>query len=104
MEYHSMYNQYLNSITQSDKEMKYKHTKQVDQYINVLGVGKVRRTVDSNTQQVSVQLTEVLETIMKTRVGDLNVFLPGTKRDFRISVSLEAKCILLLIRQPELQE
>ncbi|KAJ3323855.1 mRNA-capping enzyme subunit beta [Boothiomyces sp. JEL0866] len=80
MQQHAHYNQVLNGLVQNNKNMRYKHTRECDQFANCQ-FGKVRQTL------VEDKLKEI---IIKTRVADLNVFIPSMEFDYRISVNIES--------------
>lgn len=80
MQQHAHYNQILNGLVGSNKNVRYKHTKECDQFANCQ-YGKVRQTLVDN---------RLKEIIIKTRVADLNVFIPSMEFDYRISVNIES--------------
>ncbi|KAJ1678978.1 mRNA-capping enzyme subunit beta, partial [Spiromyces aspiralis] len=63
------------------KRIAYKHTREVDCYYKHDGI-KVRVTTDQDTSQV-------LASITKEKIADLNIYSPRTPFDFRISVNEE---------------
>ena len=84
MQQHQQYNQFLNSFvsnTKSSENMRYEHTKVVDEFITTPEF-KIRRTRDHATK-------ELKRVIYKKRLSDLNIFMPTHPLDIRISVNLE---------------
>ncbi|KAJ3268444.1 mRNA-capping enzyme subunit beta [Terramyces sp. JEL0728] len=80
MQQHAHYNQLLNALVHSNNKVRYKHTKECDQFVNSR-YGKIRQTL------VEDKLKEI---IIKTRIADLNVFMPSMEFDYRISVNIES--------------
>ena len=77
---HRKYNEFLNSLV-SSAGLKYKHTKEVDEFISNPEF-KLRRTRDFITK-------EVTQVISKHRLGDLHIYNPAHPLDIRLSVNFE---------------
>jgi hypothetical protein len=76
------FNQKLNVRVGPDKVMQYKHTKALDTFsTNSIG-DRVRISYDERRERV-------IESMVKTRLGDLAIFMPNRPLDVRISVNLE---------------
>ncbi|KAG0291514.1 mRNA-capping enzyme subunit beta [Linnemannia gamsii] len=82
---HAHFNRCLNKTVEmsqhSDSKVVYKHTYETDQFFTVRGQ-KTRVSRDQKTN-------EVLGTIQKVRVADLDIFSPRRPFDYRISVNIE---------------
>jgi hypothetical protein len=83
MRQHSQFNQLLNHHTTKNSKLKYTHTRIVDEFIHVPQLGKCRRSIDQETNQTLYMIT-------KTKVADLNIFVPNSPFDCRITVNLES--------------
>jgi hypothetical protein len=80
---HASFNKELNNKVGPDRRWHYKHTKTVDSVLSKAAPeGKTRVTQDETRKKV-------LESMVKKRLGDLAIFLPGSPLDVRISVNLE---------------
>ncbi|KAG0252019.1 mRNA-capping enzyme subunit beta, partial [Linnemannia exigua] len=66
---------------QQEPNVVYKHTYEKDQFYNIQG-HKTRVTRDQKTN-------EVLGTVRKDRIADLDIFSPGRPFDYRVSVNVE---------------
>lgn len=82
MKQHAFYNSFLNSFVKPGSNLRYVHTKELDQFVKV-PIGKVRQTIDLKTNTVKAKL-------LKTRVTDLHLYMPSSKLDCRISVNIES--------------
>ncbi|KND00986.1 uncharacterized protein SPPG_04083 [Spizellomyces punctatus DAOM BR117] len=82
MAQHAHFNRILNAVVQRPgSRTRYVHTKEVDHYYQQ-GSQKIRVSADQKSGQVKEVLT-------KQRIADLEVHLPNSHLDFRISISLE---------------
>ncbi|KAJ3299466.1 mRNA-capping enzyme subunit beta [Borealophlyctis nickersoniae] len=81
MDQHAHFNNILNSLVRPGGKTIYKHKYEMDHY-HQQGGNKLRVTVDTKTNQVK-------EVMVKKRIADLEVHLPNSPLDFRISVNLE---------------
>jgi polynucleotide 5'-triphosphatase len=79
---HSRFNSFLNGFVNEKSKIKYKHLYEIDQFFDVKGVGKVRNTVDEKTGLQK-------NCIIKQKMGNLEVYMPSSNLDYRISVNLE---------------
>ncbi|KAI8921928.1 CYTH-like domain-containing protein [Powellomyces hirtus] len=82
MDQHAHFNRTLNALVQRPgATVRYVHTKEVDHY-HETGSRRVRVSIDQKTQKVK-------EVLVKQRVADLEIHLPNSPLDFRISISME---------------
>ncbi|KAI8920612.1 nucleophile aminohydrolase [Entophlyctis helioformis] len=80
---HATLNQKLNAATvRPGSGIRYVHLREEDLFYTIRGIGKVRKTVTKGTQQVKC-------IISKMGVANLEVFLPTSALDYRVSVNLE---------------
>ncbi|KAL5034685.1 hypothetical protein BDV3_004203 [Batrachochytrium dendrobatidis] len=80
---HSLLNQKLNHVVGLPKSnVRYVHLYEEDQFFHVHGIGKVRKTINMKTKQVKC-------IISKVNVANLEVFLPQSPLDYRVSVNIE---------------
>jgi len=77
---HKHFNSILNGLATS-KLVKYAHTKITDEFYNYEG-RKVRVSVDSATGKA-------VACVLKQRIADINVWMPNSPLDYRISISVE---------------
>jgi polynucleotide 5'-triphosphatase len=106
MAQHRRLNEYLNHAVREAKlqgrsPMTYKHTRETDKFYQLPSQflqhlnPEVRRAHESSGKAARVRVTrddqtgQVMATIIKLRMADLEVFCPNDDFDFRISVSLE---------------
>jgi hypothetical protein len=80
LEQHAHYNKFLNSVVGPD--VTYKHLKQTDVFYSH-GSHKYRQTIQDG---------QVIQTLEKKRLGDVNIYNPGYALDYRISINLEKPC------------
>ncbi|TPX72316.1 hypothetical protein SpCBS45565_g00621 [Spizellomyces sp. 'palustris'] len=79
---HAHFNRILNALVQRPgSRTRYVHTKEVDHYYQQ-GSQKIRVSADQKSGQVK-------EVLIKQRIADLEVHLPNSHLDFRISINLE---------------
>jgi hypothetical protein len=52
MKQHQKFNELLNSNVNPQSKVKYIHLREIDQFINVPRIGKIRRTLDEKTNEV----------------------------------------------------
>ncbi|KAI9095145.1 CYTH-like domain-containing protein [Phlyctochytrium arcticum] len=82
MAQHAHFNRLLNGLMQPGCKTRYVHTKEIDQYYQSGGGNKTRVSRDQKTGQVR-------EVIMKKRIADIEIHLPNSPLDCRISVNWE---------------
>lgn len=94
---HKHFNMMLNKLLDQNNQsrdkspMTYQHTKLVDLFYRTPEGEKLRVTRDQKTGIL-------VECIKKTRLGDLDVYSPKHKADWRVSVSLEQRCEFQFMR------
>ncbi|KAH6576451.1 hypothetical protein BASA50_006735 [Batrachochytrium salamandrivorans] len=80
---HGLLNQRLNHlVSQPRSPVRYIHLYEEDQFFHVQGVGKVRKTINTKTKQTKC-------IISKVNVANLEVFMPSSPLDYRVSVNIE---------------
>lgn len=52
MKQHKSFNDLLNKNVTEESKVKYVHLREIDQFLNIQGIGKVRRTLDEKTREV----------------------------------------------------
>ncbi|KAF8936168.1 mRNA-capping enzyme subunit beta [Dissophora ornata] len=67
-----------------ERQIRYQHTYEIDQFFNSPGGGKLRVTRDQNTKEVIAN-----GIVKKERIADLDIFSPRNPFDFRVSVNVE---------------
>jgi hypothetical protein len=70
-------------------KIKYVHLREIDQFLTVRGLeslGKVRKTIDEKTGLPK-------SCIVKKRIANLEVLMPESNLDYRISVNLEMQLV-----------
>lgn len=79
---HSFFNQLLNARVQAgNPPVSYQHRYETDEFYDSPG-GKLRVTKDTKTQQI-------LGAIQKQRLANLDIHIPESHMDYRISVTIE---------------
>ncbi|KAI8895904.1 CYTH-like domain-containing protein, partial [Globomyces pollinis-pini] len=87
MAQHACFNQLLNSLVNPNSKVKYVHLKEIDQFYNIRGIGKVRQTIDQKSKKIK-------NCILKTKVENLEIYMPNSQLDCRISVNIETQLTL----------
>lgn len=52
MKQHKSFNDFLNKNVTKESRVKYIHLREIDQFMSIQGIGKVRRTLDEKTREV----------------------------------------------------
>ena len=52
MKQHKSFNDLLNKNVTKESRVKYIHLREIDQFMSIQGIGKVRRTLDEKTREV----------------------------------------------------
>ncbi|KAF9257491.1 mRNA triphosphatase CET1 [Marasmius fiardii PR-910] len=86
---HKHYNGLLNNLMTTSSQpgyastpLHYKHLYHIDSFYDSSGREKIRVTKEENTGNI-------VESIKKVRLGDLNIYSPKRNADWRVSVNLE---------------
>eukprot|EP00842_Homolaphlyctis_polyrhiza_P004914 jgi/Hompol1/5423/HPOL_004424-RA len=79
---HATLNRRLNALVRPDSKVKSVHVREIDLFFNIAGLGRVRKTVIKASNQIKGVL-------IKRNVANLQVFLPSSPLDYRVSVNTE---------------
>ncbi|KAL2912989.1 Proteasome subunit alpha type-6 [Polyrhizophydium stewartii] len=79
---HATLNQKLNGTVRPGSRVAYVHLREEDIFYAIRGMGKVRKTVTKSTNETKC-------IISKRNVANLQVFLPSSRLDYRVSVNVE---------------
>jgi hypothetical protein len=101
MSQHARFNEMLNTLVQSSKgKVKYRHTKEIDQFFAVKGRrDKIRVSRHENTGQIVKN-----GIIRKRKLQHLNVYVPTAPLDYRITVALEEQVSFPVGLEPDITE
>ncbi|KAJ2997777.1 mRNA-capping enzyme subunit beta [Globomyces sp. JEL0801] len=84
MAQHACFNQLLNSLVNPNSKVKYVHLREIDQFYNIRGIGKVRQTIDQKSKkngtddvmhELEIELTDINEF-----TNDIQLEGPPSKR------------------------